>query len=609
MGDIFLKLLNMSITAGWFILAVIGVRLVFRKMPKWVNCLLWGAVAIRLICPFSIESRFSVLPSTEPIRSSTVVEGEVQHYIPSIDSHLTIVENTINPMLTESFAYDEAESVAPLQVLTQAAGIVWIGGLILAILYAMASMVRLRVLVREAVRVRDNIYICDAVRTPFVLGIVRPRVYLPSDRSGKDMDYIIAHELAHLKRKDHWWKPLGYLLLGVHWFNPLCWAAYVMLCRDIELACDEKVAKDLTLPERKEYSEVLLSYALQRRMVMVCPLAFGEVGVKVRIKSVLRYKKPQFWMVAAAIAGCAAVAVCFLTNPLNQVSAQEAGPLDNGDPESTTSLTFQPSQDTKPSLPDYVCSGTYYKLEITPAVYDADAIMDYLMPEIDRSRAQKEKRGGYSVEADNVKHTWGTFAWDSGFYNFSYLRDADLSRTLTEQEALACSDAFIKHMGYQVAGNPAFEQREDAPCSAYYYFEYEGVPILGDISYNMGKNEFAYGEYIEVTMDGSGIMRVFLSHLYDVGAVLAEYPAEELIGRDQLENIVNPELKTRTRIRHHKSGFRVDEIKLVYLPWQEGRTWVLRPAFCVRYTSLQDGKVTSESGIMLVDAVSGDVYK
>ncbi len=302
MGDIFLKLFNMSITAGWLILAVICIRLLFRKMPKWVNCMLWGAAAIRLICPYSIESRFGILPSTEPIKSSTVVEGNVQNYIPSIDSHLTIVENTINPMLAENFAYNESNSVAPLQIVTYAAGLVWCCGMVLFIIYTIYSAVKLHKLVREAVCVRDHVYICDAVKSPFIWGIVRPKIYLSSALSVRETDYILAHESAHLKRKDHWWKVLGYLLLCIYWFHPLCWIAYSLFCKDMELACDEKVAKDMTFHEKKEYSEVLLSCARQRRLMMVCPLAFGEVGVKERVKSILHYRKPTVWIMIAMAA-------------------------------------------------------------------------------------------------------------------------------------------------------------------------------------------------------------------------------------------------------------------------------------------------------------------
>ncbi len=332
MGDIFLKLLNMSITAGWFILAVLCVRLIFRKIPKWVNCFLWGAVAVRLVCPFSIESQFSMLPSAEPVKSSTIVQGEVQNDIPSIDSHLTIVENTINPMLAETFAYNGPESMAPLQSVTNAAGFVWVCGMILLLICATGSMIRLHKLVREAVRVRDNIYICDAVKSPFILGIARPRVYLSSALSGKEMNYIIAHESAHLKRKDHWWKPLGYLLLCIYWFNPLCWAAYALFCKDIELACDEKTARGMTFHERKEYSKILLSCTKRRSLVMVCPLAFGEVGVKERVKSVLNYKKPALGIMIAAVVICVILAICFMTNPTKEYQIRITIPAGSTEP-------------------------------------------------------------------------------------------------------------------------------------------------------------------------------------------------------------------------------------------------------------------------------------
>ena len=318
MGDIFLKLLNMSITASWLILAVLGIRLLFRKIPKWITCLLWGVVAIRLIFPLSIESAFSLQLSAEPIRTSTMVEGELIAYVPSVDSNIGVVENTVNPLLAEAFAYQETESVAPLQVFIGIAGSVWLSGMVVLLIFALVSMIKLRLRVREAVRYKENIYICDAVKSPFILGIIKPRIYLSSALSEEEMDYIIAHERAHLKRKDHLWKPFGYLLLCIYWFNPLCWIAYIMLCKDIELACDEKVIKDMSFGDKKEYSRVLLFCATQRHLVMACPLAFGEVGVKERVKTVLNYKKPTFWITIAAIVVCAIVAICFLTNPAKE---------------------------------------------------------------------------------------------------------------------------------------------------------------------------------------------------------------------------------------------------------------------------------------------------
>ena len=318
MGEIFLKLLNLSITASWLILAVLCIRLLFRKIPKWITCLLWGVVAIRLIFPFSIESAFSLQLSAEPIRTSTMVEGELIPYVPSVNSNIGVVENTVNPLLAEAFAYQETENVAPLQIATGIAGSVWLCGMVVLLIFALVSMIKLLLCVREAVCYKENIYIGDTVKSPFILGIIKPRIYLSSAINEEEMDFILAHEGAHLRRKDHLWKPFGYLLLCIYWFNPLCWIAYIMLCKDIELACDEKVIKDMSFGDKKEYSRVLLFCATQRHLVMACPLAFGEVGVKERVKTVLNYKKPTFWITIAAIVVCAIVAICFLTNPAKE---------------------------------------------------------------------------------------------------------------------------------------------------------------------------------------------------------------------------------------------------------------------------------------------------
>lgn len=324
MGELFMKLVNMSITASWLILAVLCVRFLFRKIPRWITCFLWGVVAVRLIFPFSIESVFSLQPSAQPIKSSSIVDGNVVSYVPSVDSNLGFVENVVNPILAETFAYQEAESVAPLQVVTEIAGVIWLCGMVLLLVFAAASMIRLRLSVREAVLYKENIYICDTVRSPFILGIVKPAIYLSSALNEYETDYIVAHEKAHLRRKDHLWKPFGYMLLCVYWFNPLCWIAYMMLCKDIELACDEKVIQDMSFADKKEYSKVLLSCASQRRLVLACPLAFGEVGVKERVKSVLNYKKPAFWITLAAIAVCIIMAICFLTNPKKDLNDEMA---------------------------------------------------------------------------------------------------------------------------------------------------------------------------------------------------------------------------------------------------------------------------------------------
>lgn len=283
--------------------------------------------------------------------------------------------------------------------------------------------------------------------------------------------------------------------------------------------------------------------------------------------------------------------------------------------------TPESPQDADQSLPDYACSGTYYKLEIKPAVYDVDAIMKYLMPGIDRSRAQRDERGAYSIEIDNITHVWGSYTGEIGFNNFDYHKNIpDLSRIPTEQEARTYSDDLIQYLNYQVAENPELIQRENGPSSVCYYFEYEGVPILGNSNYTMGNGEIARGEYILVSMDGGGICHVNLSGLYDVTAVLEEYPAEELISSSQLDDIINFAINAifqQFGDPRHEYGFRVKEINLIYIPAQEKEKWMLLPAFCVRYVKLVDGEVeqmdmdgevvTIESK-MLIDAVSGYVY-
>ncbi len=351
MGDVFLKLLNMSITAGWLILAILCVRILFRKMPKWVNCLLWAVVAVRLLIPFSIESIFSLQPSAEPIKTQTIVEGEILTYVPSIESNFTIVEDTVNPILAKSFAYEESESVAPLQVFIEVLGYIWLSGMIILLGFAAGSVVRLRLCVRESVRYKENVFICDAVKSPFILGIIKPSIYLSSALGEDEMKHILAHENAHLRRKDHLWKPLGYLLLSIYWFNPLCWIAYIMLCKDIELACDEKVIKAMDFGDKKEYSRVLLSCATQRRLVSVCPLAFGEVGVKERVKSVLNYKRPAFWITMMAIVVGIIVAGCFLTNPLSedeQIADHE--PIEEMDNESIAGIENELQEEKEESI-------------------------------------------------------------------------------------------------------------------------------------------------------------------------------------------------------------------------------------------------------------------
>ena len=296
MSALFLKVLHMSVCASWLVLAVLLLRLCLRRAPKWFNVLLWGIVAVRLVFPFSVESPLSLLPRTEAIRPAAIA---VQTQPAQISS-----------------AAAAGGSAAPAQSWLSILAWVWLAGAAALFLYTMVSTLRLRHRVREAVRLRGNIYQSERIDSPFVLGTIRPRIYLPYRMDSRDRQHVIAHEQAHLRRGDHLWKPLGFLLLTIHWFNPVMWLSYVLLCRDIELACDETVIRELGCEQRADYMQALVSCSVNRRRIAACPLAFGEIGVKERVKSVMNYKKPAFWIVLASVIVCAVIAVCFLTNPI-----------------------------------------------------------------------------------------------------------------------------------------------------------------------------------------------------------------------------------------------------------------------------------------------------
>lgn len=316
METVFLKLLNMSITAGWLILLVVVLRVLLKRAPKYIRCILWGFVGLRLVCPFSFESILSLIPSSETVSPEMLYSNS-----PTIHSGINALNAAVNPIISQSLAPTAGASVNPMQLITHAASIVWIIGMAAMLLYCIVSYMRLYRRMRTAVLLRDNIWQSEDATSPFVLGFVRPRIYLPFEMDADTMSHVIAHENAHLKRRDHWTKPLAFLLLTVYWFNPLIWLAYVLLCRDIELACDEKVINGLGIEGKKAYSSALLSCASPQRMITACPLAFGEVSVKSRIKNVLSYKQPAFWIILLALICCLVIALCFLTNPKDEVES------------------------------------------------------------------------------------------------------------------------------------------------------------------------------------------------------------------------------------------------------------------------------------------------
>ena len=313
MDDVFLKLVNLSISASWLILTALVLRFVLKKAPKWVMPLLWGVVALRLVCPFSIESALSLIPSAETIPSEIVTETRE----PVLYEQATL-DIVTNPTLPSAAEVPVGVSRQQAQVDFNIYSVLWLAGMAALLVHALVSAGKLKRKLATAILLRDNIYESEFVDSPFVFGVVKPNIYLPMHMDEGTAAHVIAHERAHLARRDHWWKVLGYLVLALHWFNPLVWVAYILFCRDIELACDEKVVKGLDGAARADYSQALLSCAAPKRAVAACPLAFGEGNIKTRVKSALHYKKPAFWVAAAAVLAVVIVAVCFLTNPKSE---------------------------------------------------------------------------------------------------------------------------------------------------------------------------------------------------------------------------------------------------------------------------------------------------
>ena len=392
MTAIFIKILNMSISASWIVLAVLILRLLLKKAPKWITVVLWGLVALKLVLPFSIESAFSLIPSAEAVDPEIIV-----NYTPETEVKLPIDNETASPVINETGAPTINETVPPmsvetvppvvtvpsspsvtvppvvvvppvsnvtvptvvnetnppvfdvtappvvneteppiisdiqepkpakntLQTVMTVIAIVWVVGIAAMVIYTSASYYLLRKKIDTAFRLRDNVYQSENIESPFVLGIIKPKIYLPFNIKEQAAEYVIAHENAHIKRLDYIWKPIGFILLTVYWFNPVMWIAYVFLCRDIELACDEKVIAGFDSEQRADYSEALLSCSVNRKVIAACPIAFGEVGVKDRIKSVLNYKKPALWIIILAVVAIIATALCFLTDPISEKESEE----------------------------------------------------------------------------------------------------------------------------------------------------------------------------------------------------------------------------------------------------------------------------------------------
>lgn len=303
--EVFLKVLDMSMAATWMMLAVALLRALLKKAPRSLICLMWALTAVRLLCPLSFRSIFSLVPSFSPTdqviaraTESVITPAAVPSPSPSL------------PAVTKA-----PQAAASTVNLTEILAVIWLVGVAATLICAAVSYARLRKKVAMTAPLEGNILLCDSVSSPFILGVIRPKIYLPSNMDGEKRELVLAHERAHLARKDHLLKPAAFAALALHWFNPLCWLSYALLCRDIDIACDERVIKDLGSDKKCAYSQALLDCSAPRRTAAACPIAFGEVGVKERVKNILNYRKPAFWLVISAVIICIAAAVCLLTDP------------------------------------------------------------------------------------------------------------------------------------------------------------------------------------------------------------------------------------------------------------------------------------------------------
>ncbi len=369
MEYIFLNILNQSLVASWLILAVILFRIVFPNVSKNLRCILWGLVGIRLICPFSIESVVSLIPSAK------VVEPQIMYVKnPAIDSGILEINNLVNPVITETFQPNMADSANPLQVYVFIAAWIWMIGIVGLLVYTIGSYIRFRYLLRDAVWLEEKvegisdtrmlkfIFQSDRISQPLVFGIFKPRIYIPFSLGKEGLASVIAHEKMHIQRKDFIWKPLAFLVTIVYWFHPLVWLAYVLFSKDIELACDERVIRDMDLEQRKSYSRALLNCSSPKKLKLTCPLAFGENNVKSRIKMVLCYHRPSKWMVWGACVVGLLISVFFMTNPASGGNEPVIEPSASGNKQSVTeppTLVLQDSISSLLNLKYVDCAGGY----------------------------------------------------------------------------------------------------------------------------------------------------------------------------------------------------------------------------------------------------------
>ena len=326
MGNVFIKLLNMSISASYLVMAVVILRMLLKKAPKWVNLMLWGLVAFRLVVPFNFKSVLSLIPSTQTVvRPSSASRIEIYSGFNAFDrgaNNFIAEAVTVPQITTPSAGIPETAVKAPVDIMG-VLGFIWLLGFAFILIFSLFSFLKLKKNVTISIKIAKEIYVCDYIDIPFILGIFNPKIYLPSSLNKEDVKYVVAHERAHLRNFHNIYKPIGFLLLAAYWFNPFMLLAYVLFSKDIELACDEDVINNYSMQEKKAYSYALLSCSSPYKIISPCPLAFGEVGVKERVKKVLKYKKPGLLIIALSVMLCVLSACFFLTDPKEDGTSQE----------------------------------------------------------------------------------------------------------------------------------------------------------------------------------------------------------------------------------------------------------------------------------------------
>lgn len=357
MTAVFLKLLDMSVNAVWLIMAVFLLRLIFTKAPKSWRSALWGLVGFRLVFPFSIPNPLSPIPYVKP---SAVVTPSVTPSEPSSILNDVIISSESSE-ITENIVTDTATSSLSLtEILSLAVPVIWLVGVCGMLLYAIISYAHLYKLTKESVPSDKNFRLCDKIDSPFILGIFKPKIFLPSTITESSLSYVEAHELSHIKRLDHWRKLVAYVILSLHWFNPFVWVSYILFCRDTELACDEKATKNYEPFQKAGYTQALLYFSVPKNSLFICPFSFGESGIKTRIKSVLNYKKPAFWLILVSVIATVVVSVLFFSNPgKTQTEKKEEFDLDYAVSQAIKDYTML-MYDSSYTYPDFVPTESHF---------------------------------------------------------------------------------------------------------------------------------------------------------------------------------------------------------------------------------------------------------